>query len=153
MTLLHPFHVHSHRFHYFFLRYMLPLLLALVLFFLLASPARGQVMIDASQLHGQLPGWVDPAYARPPVTEPPQVIVIEPRPLERIWIPAVTQRIVEKVWVADRYEDRLVLHCDGGRTYWVHEFVLVQPAHWETRCREIVIVPGHWEIAGPGSGL
>jgi hypothetical protein len=26
--------------------------------------------------------------------------------------------------------------------------VLVEPCHFETRCREIVIVPGHWESFG-----
>jgi hypothetical protein len=46
MTALHWFHSHHHRLHFYTLRYLLPILLALILFFLLASPARGQVWID-----------------------------------------------------------------------------------------------------------
>ena len=128
MTLLHPFHSQPHRLHYYTLRYLLPLLLALVLFFLLASPVRGQVMIDANQLHGQLPSWVDPAYARPPIVEQPRMIIIE-----RIWVPSITQRIAERVWMPDRYEDRWVMHCVGDHMLLVRERVLVEPGHWETR--------------------
>jgi hypothetical protein len=149
MTALHPFHSH-HRLHYYTLRYLLPLLLALVLFFLLASPVRGQVMIDANQLHGQLPSWVDPAYAKPAIApESPVIIVERPYPpIERVWVPAITQTIHERVWVADRYEYRLVMRCAGDHMVWVRELVLAEPGHFEVRCREIVIVPGHWEAGG-----
>ncbi len=41
MTALHAFNAHFHRIHYVALRYVLPILLAMLLFFLLATPARG----------------------------------------------------------------------------------------------------------------
>jgi hypothetical protein len=145
MTALHPFHSHHHRFHYYTLRYVLPIILALLLFFLLASPARGQVWVDETQLHGRLPSWVDPAYVKPAPIEP-QVIVVEPiRPPERVWVPAITKRITERVWVDDRYEYRTIVGYVDGHRICERVLVLVEPGHFETRCREIVIVPGHWE--------
>ena len=134
MTALHPFHPH-HRFHYYTLRYLLPIVLALLLFFLLASPARGQVMIDESQLHGTLPSWVDPPYARATSIEP-QVIVAKPFDLpERVWIPAITRTITDRVWVEDRYEYRTIVRYVDGHRFCERVLVLVEPAHFETRCR------------------
>jgi len=140
MTALHWFHSHHHRLHFYTLRYLLPILLALILFFLLASPARGQVWIDESQLNGKLPSWVDPAYAKPPVAETVPWTVTE-----RAWLPAVVQRITERVWLEDRYEYRTITRCVDGQFIFERVLVLVEPAHLQTRYREIVIVPGHWE--------
>jgi hypothetical protein len=149
MTALHWFHSHSHshhRLHDYTLRYLLPIVLAMLLFFLLASPARGQVMVDESQLHGKLPSWVDPAYAKPTAAESPIIVErIYPPVTERVWIPAVTRTIAERVWVEDRYEYRTITRCVDGRLICERVLVLVQPAHFETRWREIVIFPGHWE--------
>ncbi|HZK81363.1 MAG TPA: hypothetical protein VFC46_09860 [Humisphaera sp.] len=41
MTTYHAIQPHSHRFHHIALRYLLPIFLAILLFLLLATPARG----------------------------------------------------------------------------------------------------------------
>lgn len=137
MTALHWFNSHHPRLHFYTLRYLLPLLLAMILFFLLASPARGQVWIDQSQLNGKLPPWVDPAYAKPPA--------VVRQVIEQVWLPAVTQRITEHVWIEDRFEYRTITRWVDGHLICERVLVLVVPAHFETQYRDIVVIPGHWE--------
>jgi hypothetical protein len=127
-------------------------------------PAQAQVMIDASQLNGKLPDWVDPAFVKPPehkeykdgdkgtyhegrVWVPPVYRTVvrrcwcEPiyRPVcHRIWHEPVIQVCWERVWVPPVYEWRET--CCGGR-----EQVLVSPGHYDMSRREVVVKPGWWE--------
>lgn len=154
MTAFHPLHSHHHRLHHAGAGYVLPVLLALLLFFLLARPVRGQVWIDESQLRGRLPEWVDaryePAPPPPTIVPAPHRVWVEPvyrLVTERVWVAPVTQRISERTWVPDRYEYQTVYRREGDHLVCERVLVLVQPGHFETRMREVVIMPGHWETS------
>src|SRR5438067_818555 len=58
-----------------------------------AVPARAQVWVDANELKGKLPEWVDPAYFHP---EPP--VTIEVRPQHRVWVEPVYRTVCQRVW-------------------------------------------------------
>ncbi|MDB5330574.1 MAG: hypothetical protein JWP03_1725 [Phycisphaerales bacterium] len=151
MTAYHP--IHSHSPHHLIWKYLLPILLGLLAFFFFASPVRGQVWVDASQLDGKVPDWVDRTYYRPapPVCyQPPRVqrVWIEPAyrtVSDRVWVCPVTTTVCERVWVDAKYELRTVCACEGGSTVERQVLVLVQPGHFESRPREVVVCPGHWQ--------
>jgi hypothetical protein len=63
---------------------------------------------------------------------------------ERVWVPPVTRTVEERVWVHDRVEEREVVRYRGGRRCVEIERVVVEPGHFETRCREVEVAPGHW---------
>jgi hypothetical protein len=100
--------------------------------------------------------WVPAVYEQRPVqvwVEPTYQTVanrvwVEPvyRTLgERVWREPVVRQETEQVWVPDRWEDRVVVrHVRWWRSE-VRERVLVQPAHYELRTRDVEVVPGHWD--------
>src|SRR5437763_15209630 len=77
---------------------------------LAALPASAQVWIDANQLGGKLPDWVDARYLHPPPqAEPPtyQRVWVEPvyRTIcKRIWHEPVYQSVCERIWVEGHSE-------------------------------------------------
>jgi hypothetical protein len=82
MTAFHPLHPHTP--HHIVWKYLLPILLGLLAFFLFASPVHGQVWVDASQLDGKVPEWVDRTYYRP---APP--VCYQPPVVRKVWIEPV----------------------------------------------------------------
>lgn len=117
-------------------------LLALLALFASARPAHGQVWVDMNQLDGKLPSWVDPAYVKPvpaPPQSPPERIVY------RHWVEPVVRVICERVWIDARYAWRETIVWECGERIIRCERVCLEPAHWETRRREIVVRPGYWE--------
>lgn len=131
-----------------------------------ASSAGAQVWVDANDLQGRLPDWVDPAYVKPePVRDESyrrSRVWVEPvyrtvwtrcwcepvyRPVcRRVWRPPVTETVYERVYVPARYAWREVMTYDAyGNRVVRREYVCVEPARWETRAREVVVRPGCWE--------
>ena len=151
MTAFHPLHPQTP--HHIVWKYLLPILVGLLAFFLFASPVHGQVWVDASQLGGKVPEWVDRTYYRPapPVCYQPPVerkMWIEPvyrTVCDRVWVCPVTQTVCERIWVDAKYELRTVCTCECGNTVTHQVLVLVQPGHFESRPREVVVCPGHWQ--------
>src|SRR5438132_892471 len=68
----------------------LPLaLIVLLLASLYVPAARAQVWLDASQLNGKLPDWIDQRYLHPTDTEPS---------CHRIWIEPVYRTVSKRIW-------------------------------------------------------
>jgi len=125
-----------------------PALGVLFLFAGTARPAHGQVWVDASQLNGKLPDWVDPAYVKPmPEHHDPCVVFhrwCEPvyrTVCRHVWHEPVVRVTCEQVWVPPRYEWR---DC-GCELQWGRALVLVEPGHYVTCQHEVVVTPGCWE--------
>ena len=119
-----------------------------------AVPARAQVWVDANELKGKLPDWVDPKYyhADPPpaiVVHPPRAVWVEPvyrTVCRRVWREPVKEIVYEHVWIEARQETREVVYFDScGCRHVRYEQVFV-PGHYEDRAREIVRSPGCWEM-------
>jgi hypothetical protein len=77
-------------------------------------------------------------------------ITVAPAPLYenrevREWVEPVYRTVCERVWVADQYEWRDVVHYEWHSRRAYHERVLVQPGHYEDVQRQEVMTPGHWE--------
>lgn len=64
---------------------------------------------------------------------------------DRVWVTPACQTVTERVWVPDRWEDRQVVRGYGWHRQVECERVLVQPAHYELRTREVQVGRGHWE--------
>jgi hypothetical protein len=121
---------------------------ALLLLAAAASAAHAQVWVDAGELNGKLPDWVDPAYVKPAPEQHERIIVYrhwcEPvyrTVCQRVWHEAVVHVVWERVWVPARYELR-DCWCDGHHS---QELVQVEPGHYETCRHEVVVSPGCWE--------
>jgi hypothetical protein len=147
------------------MRRFAPALLACSLL-LCASGARAQVWLDASQLNGKLPVWVDQRYLHPPDTSsqpacPPRVWV-EPvyrTVCKRIWHEPVYETRCERVWVEGHYEVHVVTTYDScgcpqrsEQRVWVpghyaseQHRVCVHPGYWETVESRECVAPGHWD--------
>jgi hypothetical protein len=139
-------------------------IVAIAIFVAYGPAARAQVWVDASQLEGRVPDWVDAKYYKPAPTEPAlRRIWVEPvyrSVTQRIWHDAAYQTVHERVWVESHYETRPVTTYDPCGCAITHyetvcvpgHFVTVErqvcvPGHWETvQVRELV-TPGHWEMA------
>lgn len=65
--------------------------------------------------------------------------------VDRRWVEPVYRTEADRVWVPARYEDREVRYLDHGRWCTRVDSVLVVPAHYETRDRQVCVSEGHWE--------
>jgi hypothetical protein len=97
-------------------------------------------------LDGKLPDWVDPAYVKPMQHEPLVAYRHWCAPVyrlvsRRVWHDPELREVWERVWVAPRYELRNCW-CDGSLT---RELVLVEPGHYTTCPRQVIVTPGFWE--------
>jgi hypothetical protein len=116
-----------------------------------SQAAAAQVWLDATQLDGKLPDWVDAKYYHQP-SEPPAVrrVWIDPvyrTVCKRIWHEPVYQTICERVWVEGHYETRTITTYDPcGCPITRTERVWV-PGHYTTQERRVCVTPGYWEIA------
>ncbi|HEY8746786.1 MAG TPA: hypothetical protein VIM11_02350 [Tepidisphaeraceae bacterium] len=63
----------------------------------------------------------------------------------RVWIDPVYRTVCERVWVADRYEYRDVVHYWHGMRRIHTEQVLVESGHYQDVNHQEVVTPGHWE--------
>jgi len=137
----------------------LPLLVCGLSLLLIPRPASAQVWVDANQLDGKLPDWVDPAYAEPTHTDRgsgSHVVRVWVAPVYRtvsrrcwcdpvyrtvcrgVWHESEVQVVRVRVWVPARYEWR------ENRCGEV-ERLCVEEAHYETTRREVAVKPGRWE--------
>jgi hypothetical protein len=88
--------------------------------------------------------WVAPVYQTvcdrqwvPPVT---QTVT------SRVWVPPATQAVTRAVYVPDQYGYRRVATVDAyGRAFYSRQYVLLTPAHYETRTESVEVAPGHYE--------
>ncbi len=64
---------------------------------------------------------------------------------QRVWVEPTCTSVTEKVWVPEIYEDREILHRSNGREWHEHVRVVIAPAHYEVRTRQVETSPGHWE--------
>jgi hypothetical protein len=90
--------------------------------------------------------WVEPVYRTvcEDVVIPPTCHTVS----ERVWIEPRVRSVGESVFVPERWEERTVVrddHCGRPVNYRTVR-VLVEKAHYETRCHDEVVVPGHFEI-------
>jgi hypothetical protein len=126
---------------------------AAAVFFFLSHSASAQVWVDASQLDGKLPDWVDAKYVQPIPRPPPQMeyrrVWVEPvyRTIcRRVWVEPVTRMEYERVYVPPRYEYREIVMWEDGVKVIRRERVCVEPGHWEMQRREVVVTPGGWRM-------
>jgi hypothetical protein len=63
----------------------------------------------------------------------------------RVWVEPVYRTVCDRVWVADQYEWRDIVHYENHWRRVYHERVLVQGGHYEDVQRQEVVMPGHWE--------
>jgi len=124
-------------------------LCALALFACTACVAHAQVWVDAGQLNGKLPDWVDPAYVKLVPEQHEPIIVyrhwceaVYRTVCKRVWHEPIVHVIWERTWVPARYELR-DCWCDGHLS---QELVLVEEGHYEMCQHEVVVSPGCWEI-------
>ena len=87
---------------------------------------------------------------RPPVPPPPGHGWVWVPPVyrtveDRRWIEPVYQTVTDHVWVPDQFEDRQVRYMDRGVWCTRVDHVLVVPAHYEDRSRQVCLTEGHWE--------
>jgi hypothetical protein len=125
--------------------------IGLLLAALYVPAARAQVWLDASQLNGKLPEWVDQRYLHPPDTTPDpscQRLWVEPvyrTVCKRIWHDAVYETRCERVWVEGHYETHVVTtYDDCGCPRRCEQRVWV-PGHYTTEPRQVCVRPGYWE--------
>lgn len=87
--------------------------------------------------------WVEPVYRT--VCDRVWVEATYRTVSQRIWREPVMRTEYPRVWVPDRYEERTVTRWDGRRRVECRERFLVEPAHYATVDRQVVIAPGCWE--------
>src|SRR4051794_27477253 len=85
-------------------------------FLFLSQSASAQVWVDASQLDGKLPDWVDSKYVQPTPRPPDRMeyrrVWVEPvyRTIcRRVWVEPVVRYDYERVWIPPRYEWREIV--------------------------------------------
>jgi hypothetical protein len=64
---------------------------------------------------------------------------------DRVWIPPVTRTIEERVWIPERVEEREVVRYRNGRRCVEVVRIVIEPGHYETRCREVEVSCGRWD--------
>ena len=119
-----------------------------------AGSAKAQVWVDAGQLNGKLPDWVDPQYyhvdspQRPLVVSHPRLMWVEPvyrTGCRKVWREPVMEVIHECVRIDGHYETHEVVYddcCGSRRTRKEQVWV---PEHFEDRTRQLVRIAGYWE--------
>ncbi len=88
--------------------------------------------------------WVEPVYRQ--VEQRVWVEASYRSVQQRVWVEAPLQTIEENVWVPDRYEVRESTAWYGGRRVTERCSVLVDPAHYETRARQVACGEGQWQV-------
>lgn len=88
-------------------------------------------------------------YVEPEIRVVQERVWVEPvyrTVIDRIWVEPVIAQRTETVFVPDRYETRIVRYRDDCGVWITRtERVLVEPAHYETVVRPIVVREGFWE--------
>jgi hypothetical protein len=64
---------------------------------------------------------------------------------ERVWVPAVTRNVIDRVLIPDRFEDREEVEYVGRHRVVEHHRVLVCRAHYEEVSRQVEVCCGHFE--------
>jgi hypothetical protein len=67
----------------------------------------------------------------------------------RVWREPVYQTVTESVWVPDEYGWRTTCYWDGQQYVQRQEWVLITPAHYETRTRRAMVSPGGMDVGAP----
>jgi hypothetical protein len=126
---------------------------------LLAPAVKAQVWVDANQLDGKLPEWVDKQYYQSPTRTVWVAATYRTIP-HRIWHEAVYRTTIDRVWVEGHYETRRIPVNDDpcgcniireeriwvpGHYNCIERRVCVSPGYWEEVVARELVTPGHWE--------
>jgi hypothetical protein len=120
-----------------------------------AVPSNAQVWVDATELGGRVPEWVDAKYYQPTAglaPAPVRSVWVEPVyriTCKQVWHEPVYQLVRDRAWVEGHYivvssaggepcEDPTIRYLHSSGRVWI-------PGHYETIQRRICISPGHWE--------